>query len=87
MKLLSQALRDGKVDLFHDSVVPSLVLEVVRLAADPTTMEVRRGGTTKGVIVVQKSSGVDTLADLRGKVIAFEEPQSHVRHRSPANAF
>src|SRR6266850_3220907 len=27
MKLLSQALRDGKVDLFHDSVVPSLVLE------------------------------------------------------------
>lgn len=76
MKLLSQALRDGKVDLFHDSVVPSLVLEKWS-GSLPILRQWKYGEADyEGVIVVQKSSGVDTLADLRGKVIAFEEPHS-----------
>ncbi len=76
MKLLTQALRDGKVDLFHDSVVPSLVLEKWS-GSLPILRQWKYGEADyEGVIVVQKSSGVDTLADLRGKVIAFEEPHS-----------
>lgn len=76
MKLLAQALRDGKVDLFHDSVVPSLVLEKWS-GSLPILRQWKYGEADyEGVIVVQKSSGVDTLADLRGKVIAFEEPHS-----------
>ena len=30
----------------------------------------------EGIIVVKKNSGINTLTDLKGKVIAFEEPHS-----------
>jgi phosphonate transport system substrate-binding protein len=30
----------------------------------------------EGIIVVKKNSGIKTLADLRGKVVAFDEPHS-----------
>jgi phosphate/phosphite/phosphonate ABC transporter binding protein len=76
MHLLAQALRDGKVDLFHDSVVPTMVLQK-RAGSVPLLRQWKYGEADyEGVIVVQKSSGINTLADLKGKVIAFEEPHS-----------
>jgi phosphonate transport system substrate-binding protein len=76
MQLLAQALRDGKVDLFHDSVVPSLLLQKWS-GSMPILRQWKYGEADyEGVIVVQKTSGINTLADLKGKVIAFEEPHS-----------
>lgn len=76
MQMLAQALREGKVDLFHDSVVPTLVVQKLS-GSVPVLRQWKYGEADyEGVIVVQKSSGINTLADLKGKVIAFEEPHS-----------
>lgn len=76
MHLLAQALREDKVDLFHDSVVPAMVL--AKWAGSVPLLRQWKYGEAdyEGVIVVKKSSGINTLADLKGRVIAFEEPHS-----------
>jgi phosphonate transport system substrate-binding protein len=76
MQTLSQALKEGKVDLFHDSVVPTLVLS--KWAGSVPILRQWKYGEAdyKGLIVVKKNSGINSLADLKGKVIAFEEPHS-----------
>jgi phosphonate transport system substrate-binding protein len=74
--LLAQALKEGKVDLFHDSVVPTLLLSK-SVGSIPILRQWKFGEAEyEGVIVVKKSSGINGLSDLRGKVIAFEEPHS-----------
>lgn len=74
--LLTQALKEGKVDLFHDSLVPTLVISK-RAGSVPILRQWKYSEADyKGLIVVKKNSGINSLADLRGKVIAFEEPHS-----------
>lgn len=76
MHALALALREGKVDLYHDSVVPTLVLSK-RAGSVPILRQWKYGEADyKGLIVVKKNSGINSLADLKGKVIAFEEPHS-----------
>ena len=76
MHMLSQALKEGKVDLFHDSVVPTLVFSK-RAGSVPILRQWKYGEADyKGLIVVKKNSAINSLADLKGKVIAFEEPHS-----------
>jgi phosphonate transport system substrate-binding protein len=76
MHLLAQALKDGNVDLFHDSVVPTMVLSKWT-GSVPILRQWKYGvGEYSGIIVVKKSSGINTLADLKGKVIGFDEPHS-----------
>lgn len=76
MHLLAQALREGKVDLFHDSLVPTLVLSK-RAGAVPLLRQWKYGEAEyEGIIVVKKNSGINSLTDLKGKVIAFDEPHS-----------
>jgi len=76
MQLLAQALREGKVDLFHDSVAPAMILS--KWAGSVPILRQWKYGEAdyEGVIVVKKNSGINALADLKGKVIAFEEPHS-----------
>ena len=76
MHMLADALKEGKVDLFHDSVVPTLVLS--KWAGSVPILRQWKYGTAEyaGLIVVKKDSGINSLADLKGKVIAFEEPHS-----------
>lgn len=76
MHLLAQALRDGKVDLFHDSVAPTLV--IFRAAGSIPILRQWKYDEPdyEGIIVVNKKSGFNSLADLKGKVIAFDEPHS-----------
>lgn len=76
IQLLAQALREGKVDLFHDSVAPTMILS--KWAGSVPILRQWKYGEAdyQGVIVVKKNSGINTLADLKGKVIAFEEPHS-----------
>jgi len=76
INLLAQALKEGKVDLFHDSVVPTLVLSK-SAGSVPILRQWKYGEADyAGLIVVKKDSGINSLADLKGKVIAFEEPHS-----------
>jgi phosphonate transport system substrate-binding protein len=83
LRTLAQALTEGKVDLFHDSVVPTMVLS--RWAgAVPILRQWKYGEATyEGVIVVKKNSGINALTDLKGKTIAFDEPHSTSAHILP----
>jgi phosphonate transport system substrate-binding protein len=76
MHLLARALKDGKVDLFHDSVVPTMALS--RWSGSiPILRQWKYGAADySGIIVVRKNSGINTLADLRGKIVGFDEPHS-----------
>jgi phosphonate transport system substrate-binding protein len=74
--LIAQALREGRVDIFHNSVVPTLVLSK-RAGSVPILRQWKYGVPDyEGLIVVKKDSGINSLADLKGKLIAFEEPHS-----------
>jgi phosphonate transport system substrate-binding protein len=76
IQLLSQALKVGKADFFHDSVVPTMVLAKWAKSV-PILRQWKYGEADyEGVIVVKKNSGINTPTDLKGKVIAFEEPHS-----------
>ena len=76
MHLLVQALKDGKVDLFHDSVAPTLVVSKAS-GAIPILRQWKYGEAEyAGIIVVKKNAGINTLADLKGRIIAFDEPHS-----------
>jgi phosphonate transport system substrate-binding protein len=69
-------VRAGKVDLFHDSLVPVLLLSKWS-GSVPILRQWKYGESEyQGLIVVQKTSGINTLGDLKGKIIAFEEPHS-----------
>jgi ABC-type phosphate/phosphonate transport system substrate-binding protein len=76
MHLLVRALKDRKVDLFHDSVVPTMALS--RWSGSLPILRQWKFGVAdySGIIVVRKNSGINTLADLRGKIIGFDQPHS-----------
>jgi phosphonate transport system substrate-binding protein len=77
---LAQALKEDKVDLFHDSLVPTVVL-AKRAGAVPILRQWKYGEADyESVIIVKKNSGINALADLKGKTIAFEEPHSTSAH-------
>ena len=74
--LLSEAMREGRVDFTHDSIVPIMVMAHAT-GAVPVLRQWKYGEAEyEGIIVVKKNSGIDNLSDLRGKVVAFEEPHS-----------
>jgi len=76
ISMLAKALKDRQVDLYHDSPVPVLVLSKIA-GSIPILRQWKYGEAEyEGVILVKKNSGMDTLSDLKGKIIAFDEPHS-----------
>jgi phosphonate transport system substrate-binding protein len=77
---LARAVKEGKVDLFHDSVVPTMVLS--RWSGSLPILRQWKSGEADydSVILVKKNSGINLINDLKGKVIAFDEPHSTSAH-------
>jgi len=87
MNMLARALREGRVALFHDSVVPTVVLSKWS-GSIPLLRQWKYGEAEYySVILVKKDSGINDLADLKGKVIAFDEPHSTSAHVLPRMLF
>ncbi len=80
---LARALREGKVDLFHDSVVPTMVVSKWSGSIPILRQWKYEEAEYYSVILVKKDSGINTLSDLKGKVIAFDEPHSTSAHVLP----
>jgi len=80
---MGAALREGKVDLFMDSVFPAAAL--VRLAAAKLLLRRWKRGVAEywSIIIVRKDSGINRLEDLAGKTIAFEERFSTMSYFIP----
>lgn len=83
LKALDQALRGGKVHLFHDSVVPTIV--VSKWSGSMPILRQWKYGEAEynGIILVRKDSGINSLADLKGRIIAFDVPHSTSAHILP----
>lgn len=86
MKEMAQRLGSGEVDVYIDSAFPSLV--VSRLADSRILLRRWKKGRAeyRSVIFVRNDSPVQTLNDLPGKVIAFEEPYSTSGYFLPKSA-
>jgi ABC-type phosphate/phosphonate transport system substrate-binding protein len=83
LHLLAQAIKENKVDLFHDSPVPTMVL-ARQTGAIPILRQWKYGEAEyESVILARKSSGIETLTDLEGKVLGFDEPHSTSAHVVP----
>ncbi len=80
---LAQAIREGKVDLFHDSVVPTMVLSRWSGSIPIARQWKYEEADYYSVILVKKNSGINSLSDLKGRVIAFDEPHSTSAHILP----
>lgn len=73
---MAEALRTGEVDLYVDS--PLVAARVARDGNGIPFLRRWKDGVASyhSVIVVKKDSGIETLQDLRGRRIGFQEPDS-----------
>jgi phosphonate transport system substrate-binding protein len=73
---MASFVREAKVDLYIDSVFPTLA--VSRLSGSKPLLRRWKKGVSEysSVLFVRKDSGMKRLDDLKGKVIAFDEPYS-----------
>ena len=80
---MSRQLANGDVDLYIDS--PFMIARMSREAgAKPVLRRWKKGmAEYRTLFVVRKDSGIRSLDDLRGKVIAFDDPQSSSGHLLP----
>ncbi|MGI9451113.1 MAG: phosphate/phosphite/phosphonate ABC transporter substrate-binding protein [Geminicoccaceae bacterium] len=81
---MAQALRDGRIDLYFDS--PLVAAKVARASnSKPFLRRWKRGiGSYHSVIMVPTDSDIQTTADLNGKRIAFQKPDSTSGFMLPA---
>jgi phosphonate transport system substrate-binding protein len=76
-------LKDGTVDLYFDS--PYLAMIMNDQAGAQIILRSWKSGLAeyKGLILVRKDSGIKSLADLNGHVIAFDDPTSTTAYMLP----
>jgi phosphonate transport system substrate-binding protein len=80
---MSRQLATGEVDLYIDS--PFMIAQMSReVGAKPLLRRWKKGmAEYRSLFVVRKDSGVRSLDDLRGKVVAFDDLQSSSGHLLP----
>lgn len=82
-----EALRNGDADISFMGALP-FVLAEAQIGAVPLLSEVYRDAPTyTGRVFVRRDSGIATLADLRGRDIAFADPISESGYLYPLAEF
>lgn len=82
-----EALRNGDADISFMGALP-FVLAEAEIGAVPLLSEVYRGSPWyTGRIFVRRDSGIETLADLEGRDIAFADPISESGYLYPLDLF
>lgn len=83
IKKMAELVEMGAVDIFFDSAYP--IHQLVQLTgAELFLRQWKRGERSyRTVLFVRKESGIRTLEDLKGKIIAFDEPASTSGHVIP----
>ncbi len=76
MAEMAAFVRAGKVDFYIDSAFPSMVVGELTGSKLLLRRWKRGMGAYRSVIFAKKESAMSKLADLQGKIIAFEEPFS-----------
>lgn len=82
-----EALRNGDADISFMGALP-FVLAEDQIGAVPLLSEVYRGQPSySGRVFVRRDSGIEALADLRGRDIAFSDPVSESGYIYPLDLF
>ncbi len=82
-----EALRNGDADVSFMGALPFVIAER-EVGAEVLLSEVYRGAPTyRGRIFVRRGSEINSLADLRGKSIAFADPISESGYLYPLETF
>ena len=82
-----EALRNGDADISFMGALP-FVLAEVEIGAVPLLSEVYRGAPSyTGRIFIRRDSGIQTLADLRDRDVAFADPISESGYLYPLAEF
>lgn len=82
-----EALRNGDADISFMGALP-FVLAEDQIGAVPLLSEVYRGQPSyAGRVFVRKDSGIGSLADLKGRDIAFADPVSESGYLYPLDLF
>ncbi|MGR3623697.1 phosphate/phosphite/phosphonate ABC transporter substrate-binding protein [Pseudophaeobacter sp.] len=82
-----EALRNGDADISFMGALP-FVLAEAQMGAEPLVSEVYRGNPSyAGRVFVRKDSGIETLADLKDRDIAFADPVSESGYLYPLDLF
>ncbi|UWQ44003.1 phosphate/phosphite/phosphonate ABC transporter substrate-binding protein (plasmid) [Leisingera aquaemixtae] len=82
-----EALRNGDADISFMGALPYVLAED-QIGAVPLLSEVYRGQPSyAGRVFVRKDSGIETLADLKGRDIAFADPVSESGYLYPLDLF
>ncbi|MBI2371858.1 MAG: phosphate/phosphite/phosphonate ABC transporter substrate-binding protein, partial [Deltaproteobacteria bacterium] len=76
METMASFLRNGQVDVYLDSAFPSVV--VADTAGSRILLRRWKGGHPDyhTVFLARRDSGINSLEDLRGKLVAFQDPGS-----------
>lgn len=83
---LIKYLKEGKVDIITETPYSSIIL-MEKGGAKPILRRWKKASATyAAVIFTRKDSGINSLADLKGKVIAFEDPGSTTGYFLPKTA-
>jgi phosphonate transport system substrate-binding protein len=81
---LARLLEQNKVDFYMESAYPTYLVNDVHDAGKLLLRRWQRGKAEyQSVIFAKKDSGINDLQDLRGQVIAFEDPESTSGHFLP----
>ncbi len=82
---MGRYLREGVVDIYFDSVYPTL--EAQRLSDSEVILRRWKRGNVSysSMLIVLRDGGITSAADLQGKVVAFEEPYSTSGFLLPAS--
>jgi phosphonate transport system substrate-binding protein len=73
---MAKWLRSGRVDIYFDSPFPTYVVNELA-QSKPLVVRWKKGiETYKSAIFTKENSGIDSLDDLKGEVVAFEHPAS-----------
>ena len=82
-----EALRNADADISFMGALPYIIAEK-EVGAEVLLSEVYRGSPTyRGRVFVRRNSGIERLADLRGKSIAFADPISESGYLYPLETF
>jgi len=81
--VMAAYMKEGKVDLFIDSPIAAAAVSEFSGSRFLLRRWKRGNAEYRGTIFVRKDSGMSRLEDLKGKMIAFEEPFSTSGHFLP----
>ena len=82
-----EALRNGDADVSFMGALP-FVLAEAEIGAEPLLAELYRGDPSyTGRVFVRRDSGIESLAELRGRDIAFADPISESGYLYPLDLF